>query len=115
MSYGTDEVCSVCLYVKNTEHKSDGSFDITAGTSEPEGTVTIDSRTGLRHNAVFTLSEGSAKTKIEWYLDNVLIAEGKDSVDFETPAYRTYTLMCVVFNNNLANSYSQTVYGGESI
>ena len=113
-SYGSDEVCSECLYVRDTEHKSDGSFDITAETAEPEGTLSIDSRTGFSHKAVFTLSEGSVKTGVEWYLDNALIAEGKDSIAFETSAYRTYTLMCVVYNNNLANSYSQTVYGGSS-
>ena len=111
-TYGTDKVCEICHYTKTAEQTQGGSFDIKGGTSEPKGTLRITG-TAPEYHASFVLDSSSSKTAIEWYLDDVLVAR-TDECDFETPEYRSYTIMCVIYNGKLAASYSEMVYGGKS-
>ena len=113
VAYGTDEVCSVCLHTKEKEQTTSGGFNIQATTLEPKGTLTV-TRSGSGYHAVFTLAAGSNKTSIEWFLDDEKLTSVTDECDFTTPLSRTYTITCVLYNNQLGNSYSQKVYGGDT-
>lgn len=116
---GEDEVCSECLYIRAKGEKGqDGSFDIEAGTAEPEGILTVSGEKGI-FRATFTLDSKSNMTAIEWLLDDNLLKSvttisGKTATfDFTASDYRTYTVTCVVFNGDIVNSFDVQVFGGE--
>lgn len=115
VSYGTDEVCSVCLHVKaGKEETTDGGFDIKPETLEPTGKLTVEGSSGS-FKATFTLDENSKMTSIFWLLDGVeLDGETTCICDFKAPDGRTYHITCVVFNGSLVNSYDLTVIGGDN-
>lgn len=69
---------------------------------------------GARHKATFSLASGSVMTGISWYLDGSLVPDQNGMIyEFTTPEYRTYKVMCVVFNGTLVKSYETAVFGGE--
>ena len=109
-AYGTDEVCDVCSHTKQKEQSTSGGFDIKAGTLEPTGQLVVTGN-GLKYRAEFKLDEGSEKTSLDWYLDGESIGSS-DQCEFETPLRKSYTILCIIYNNNLGNSYSETIYGG---
>ena len=112
VNYGTDEVCSVCLYVKDKQHTQDGGFDIQPETKEPKGQITITKEED-GYRASFILDSDSKMTAIKWFVDNTEIAQTKEC-SFSTPDSRSYNILCVVFNDNLVTSYSKIVIGGNS-
>ena len=79
---------------------------------EPTGTLTV---TGSKSSyyAEFELDEGKSIAAIEWWLDDVKQSSTSMSCSFYTPEFRTYTIMCVMYDaSGLANSYDKKVYGG---
>ncbi len=131
VSYGSDQVCSVCGHVKGgQESGQQGGFDIKAGELTPHGTLSAKVvsgsqsgalSSGARYKATFTLDAGCEITAIGWYLDGkplsmVELAEGSGedalSYVFDTPASRTYKIMCVVYNGKAVMSYEIAVFGG---
>ncbi len=112
VTYGSDKVCSVCLYVKEKQHTTDGGFDIQPETKEPKGQITITKEEG-GYKASFILDSDSEMTAIKWFVDNTEIAQTKEC-SFFTPDSRSYNILCVVFNDNLVTSYSKIVIGGNS-
>ncbi len=114
VEYGTDEVCSICLYVKEKQHTTDGGFDIKPESKEPKGQITITKEEGgYGYKASFILDSDSKMTAIKWFVDNTEIAQTNEC-SFSTPDSRSYNILCVVFNDNLVTSYSKIVVGGNN-
>lgn len=112
VTYGSDEVCPVCLYAASgEEHTSPGGFDIRPQILEPEGTLKVNKANGS-FVATFTLDENSEMTGIIWFLDGSELESKNTTCSFSAPESRTYHIMCVVFNGNLVNSFEQTILGG---
>ncbi len=114
--YGTDDVCEVCLHVKDgSEKTSQGGFDIKPEINEPEGLLKVVGSNGS-FTATFTLNEDSKMTSVIWILEDREISGNTNTTSstcrFSAPERRTYHIVCVVFNGTLVNSFEQTVVGG---
>ena len=112
VTYGTDEVCSICFYVKDKQHTTGGGFDIKPEIKEPKGKIELVKITD-GYKASFILEEGSKMTAIKWFVDEIEIATTREC-SFSTPDSRSYRVMCVVFNEDLVTSYSEVVVGGNN-
>ena len=115
VTYGSDEVCSVCNHIKaGQENSQSGGFNIQAAKLEPKGSLAVTTSGEFKRKATFTLEAGYSMTEISWSLDGVPISgESGLSCEFDTTSYRTYKIMCVVSNGDYVTAYEEAIYGGK--